>query len=432
MGSDYVWENPPLDKVDLSATIPANILEELTELSSEYYFVGGSVRALIKHEALQPKQDIDVVMQPKPGALEKFGYKKSKFIPKLYIKNTSVLIDCYVPFESLSPYEQMIEKDFFSRDFTIGCLFCDAQGQLYDPTGMGLQDLKDQKLRTIKPAQICFSEDPVRVLRAIHYCAIGYTPTLDLELALRSWQKNIQIFNQNHMYAVARSMILKIDDPKRIIALLLKYNLLDKLFDIQHDNMSEDEQLEQLKNKISLPSYSHSGSMHQSTQRPISAPSESWPLLSSLPEDATMPQSFTEHSHAYNVATPAPSYMPMMHQSVSQYHQAYNMTIPAPSYMPMMHQSVSQYHQAYNMTTPVPSYMLMMPQSVSQHHQAYNMTTPVPSHVLMMPQSVSRHHQIRRETYHRSSNMLFFSPQNNQTMSGQHLQDVANRNLYGA
>ncbi len=67
-------------------------------------------------------------------------------------------------------------EDAFRRDFTINALFYDiADFSIIDYVG-GLADLAARRIRTIGSPQVRFTEDPVRMLRAIEFAArLGFT-----------------------------------------------------------------------------------------------------------------------------------------------------------------------------------------------------------------------------------------------------------------
>lgn len=67
-----------------------------------------------------------------------------------------------------------LEEDVRRRDFTINALTFDPlEGTLYDFVG-AMDDLKAGIIRTIKPPEDSFREDPVRMLRAVRFqCRLG-------------------------------------------------------------------------------------------------------------------------------------------------------------------------------------------------------------------------------------------------------------------
>jgi tRNA nucleotidyltransferase/poly(A) polymerase len=61
-----------------------------------------------------------------------------------------------------------LEDDLLRRDFTINAMARDTEGNIIDPFG-GKKDLIDRILRTTKDAAISFSDDPLRVVRALRF-----------------------------------------------------------------------------------------------------------------------------------------------------------------------------------------------------------------------------------------------------------------------
>jgi poly(A) polymerase len=63
-----------------------------------------------------------------------------------------------------------LEDDVARRDFTVNSLLKDlTSGEILDLTGMGKQDIKNGIIRTPLNPDIIFSEDPLRMLRAIRF-----------------------------------------------------------------------------------------------------------------------------------------------------------------------------------------------------------------------------------------------------------------------
>ncbi len=60
----------------------------------------------------------------------------------------------------------------FSRDFTINTLYQDFEsGEIFDPTGMGLEDIGLRVVRTPLPPEITLKNDPRRIFRAIKFAS---------------------------------------------------------------------------------------------------------------------------------------------------------------------------------------------------------------------------------------------------------------------
>lgn len=67
-----------------------------------------------------------------------------------------------------------LEEDSRRRDFRINAVYYDILEQSFvDPLG-GIEDLKEQKITTVKVPKIVFNDDPERILRLIRFaCALG-------------------------------------------------------------------------------------------------------------------------------------------------------------------------------------------------------------------------------------------------------------------
>lgn len=63
-------------------------------------------------------------------------------------------------------YTDDILKDLDRRDFTVNAILMDSDGNILDPLG-GLKDLKSKTVRVIGDIESKFTEDPLRILRAL-------------------------------------------------------------------------------------------------------------------------------------------------------------------------------------------------------------------------------------------------------------------------
>ena len=79
--------------------------------------------------------------------------------------------------------EASIEEDAARRDFTINALYEDKDGNILDPTGLGLTDIKQYNLRFVGSAKERLLEDPLRAYRFVRFLAKGFHLVYsDLEL----------------------------------------------------------------------------------------------------------------------------------------------------------------------------------------------------------------------------------------------------------
>ncbi len=121
-------------------------------------------------------------------------------------------------------------EDAYRRDFTINALFYNiADFSVIDHVG-GLHDLEERRLRMIGDPLVRFSEDPVRMLRALEFSA-RLDFTIDDEIVAA-------IDQRRHLLATAsparlREEIMELFRHKvvgRVCELADRYGLLDQLF----------------------------------------------------------------------------------------------------------------------------------------------------------------------------------------------------------
>jgi hypothetical protein len=216
------------------------------------YLVGSTVHYLINGQEKCRYHDLDFTTNTPPQV---GGFNQNHFFPKLYtarIKESIdkwVKLDCYV---SYARTDKFLEHDCLTRDFTINALYCDAAGQLFDPTGMGYDDFINKQLRTICPSGVSFAKDPIRLVRALKLIHQGYMPTDELEFALYHWQPKDNI-HRSHLIAVTKKTI-SIIGIQAYVELIKKYNLASKLYGL--NQYLDNDQLGLHLNRLLYSSYS--------------------------------------------------------------------------------------------------------------------------------------------------------------------------------
>ncbi|MEN6422947.1 MAG: CCA tRNA nucleotidyltransferase, partial [Smithella sp.] len=126
-----------------------------------------------------------------------------------------------------------LEDDLKRRDFTINamafCLNNDHFGELLDPFN-GMQDLEDLIIRTPLDPDITFSDDPLRMMRAIRFAAqLGFDIYPDTFDAIVRNRERIHIISMERVTEELNKIILS---PKPSIGfnLLEMTGLLDIIF----------------------------------------------------------------------------------------------------------------------------------------------------------------------------------------------------------
>ncbi len=215
------------------------------ELNLPVYVIGGYVRDYLL--GLPLKKDLDFVVVGDGPAFAKELSKKIKGKKSLSIyKNFGTAMlktpEYVLEFvgarkESYSRHSRKphvepgtLEDDLKRRDFTINalaiCLNQDCYGELIDPFN-GLRDLKDKILRTPLDPDITFSDDPLRMMRAIRFATrLGFTIHPDTLEAINKNKERIKIISSERIVDELNKILLS-EKPSIGLKLLDETGLLE-------------------------------------------------------------------------------------------------------------------------------------------------------------------------------------------------------------
>lgn len=241
----YLDSNEIVSHIDKQ---PFHIVSEAAdELGVEAYVIGGYVRDIF---LFRPSKDIDVVAVGSGIALAKLVAKKLGKRARLSVfKNFGTAQVCCGDIEiefvgarresyshdSRNPIVEdgTLEDDQNRRDFTINalalCLNKDRFGELVDPFG-GLEDMEDLCIRTPLDPDITFSDDPLRMMRAVRFATqLGFFIEDETFDAIARNSKRIEIISKERIADELNKIILS---PKPSIGfeLLEKCGLLPYIF----------------------------------------------------------------------------------------------------------------------------------------------------------------------------------------------------------
>lgn len=171
---------------------------EGTEFSGKVYFVGGAVRDFLMQ---RQTPDYDLTVEIPDGGIRLASFLQEKLgtpPPKLHSQFGTAMLQYrgdslefvmtrkeeYLP-GNRNPKVSFasLEEDIMRRDFTINTLLLSVSGgSLQDPTRRGLKDIMDGLIRCTGDPYHSFSEDPVRMLRAIRFACL-----LNFQIDERCW-----------------------------------------------------------------------------------------------------------------------------------------------------------------------------------------------------------------------------------------------------
>ncbi len=217
------------------------------KMDVECYVIGGFVRDFFLNR--NTGQDIDIVAVGSGIELAKSVAKALPNAPKISIFKTygTAMIrvggvdiefvgarkESYTK-ESRNPVvsEGTLEDDQNRRDFTVNALAISLNpsnyGTLLDPFN-GLEDLDEKRLKTPLDPNLTYSDDPLRMLRAIRFATqLGFTIDSDSFQAIKSNHGRIDIISKERI-VVELHKILESPKPSVGFQLLEQSGLLEKI-----------------------------------------------------------------------------------------------------------------------------------------------------------------------------------------------------------
>lgn len=171
------------------------VIKELQKTGYEAFMVGGCVRDLLRGEK---PQDWDIATNAKPEEIKKIfpeSFQDNRFGTVTFLTHSQdvtlkeIEITPYRIDESYSDkrhpdkirWAKSIEEDLARRDFTINAMAADLNLKVIDPFG-GKRDLEKKIIRAVGDPFKRFSEDALRMMRAVRFAVtLGTSWRIDEE-----------------------------------------------------------------------------------------------------------------------------------------------------------------------------------------------------------------------------------------------------------
>tara|TARA_B110000285_G_C15122239_1_gene617915 strand:+ start:859 stop:2274 length:1416 start_codon:yes stop_codon:yes gene_type:complete len=216
------------------------------ENDQQVFAIGGYVRDLLLN---RPSKDIDIVVVGSGIALATEAAKVLRAGKVTVFKNFGTAMfrigDMEVEFVGArkESYERgsrkpivedgSIEDDQKRRDFTINALALslnvDTFGDLIDPFN-GIGDLHAQRIQTPLDPDITYSDDPLRMLRAVRFASqLGFQITSDNLKSIKRNAERLDIISTERIHTELHKIILS-DEPSVGFKLLDQCGLLQRFF----------------------------------------------------------------------------------------------------------------------------------------------------------------------------------------------------------
>ena len=226
--------------IDSIRPIPEDLGDRFAAHDQQIAIVGGPVRDALLGRV---SNDVDLTTDAVPQHILKLvdgwadsvwtvgiefgtvGLRKRGF----QLEITTYRSEAYSP-KSRKPevsYGTDIRDDLLRRDFTVNAMAVRLpSGEFVDPFG-GLADLRDKVLRTPGRPEDSFSDDPLRIMRAVRFAAqIGFSLAPEVAEAARNMADRLSIVSAERVRDELTKLMLS-PDPRRGIELMVDLGIAE-------------------------------------------------------------------------------------------------------------------------------------------------------------------------------------------------------------
>lgn len=234
-----------ISKTDISSNA-LKVLNRLISAGFQAYLVGGSVRDLLLHKA--PK-DFDVATNATPNEVKSL-FKNGRIIGRRFklvhilFHREIIEVATFRGSEAENANQQTNEKgmivrdntfgsldeDAWRRDFTINSLYYNIDDSSIVDFTSGVQDVENKLIRIIGDPTTRYTEDPVRMLRAIRFSAKLHFSLEEKTAAPFPKISHLITHVSNSRLFDEMTKLYQCGEAETVHKLLIQYGLFEHLF----------------------------------------------------------------------------------------------------------------------------------------------------------------------------------------------------------
>lgn len=241
-----------ISKTDISPNA-LKVLNRLVSAGFEGYLVGGSVRDLLLRKA--PK-DFDVATNAKPNEIRQL-FRNARVIGRRFklvhilFQRDIIEVATFRGADTIDTNQQTnergmlirdnvygsFEEDAWRRDFTVNSLYYNMQdASIIDLTG-GVNDIKARLIRMIGDPVLRYQEDPVRMLRAVRFCAkLHFTLEENTATPLKTLNQLLTHVSSSRLFD-EMTKLYQCGEAVLAHALLVEHGIFAILFPLVHEQL---------------------------------------------------------------------------------------------------------------------------------------------------------------------------------------------------
>ena len=236
-----------LDAAVLGVPTIGVVASAFAEAGHDLHLVGGPVRDALLG---RPTTDLDFTTAARPDAIERilttvavttwdigreFGtigaLLRQPDGREWIVEVTTFRSDTYDP-ASRKPqvrFGDTLTGDLLRRDFTVNAMALSVVNGAFTDEFGGLDDLADHLIRTPASAELSFSDDPLRMMRAARFASqLGFLPVPEVTDAMRDMAERIDVVSAERVRDELTKLLLT-DEPRAGLDLLVRTGLAHRV-----------------------------------------------------------------------------------------------------------------------------------------------------------------------------------------------------------